>query len=54
MPKIDPRNAPGTIVHAATGKALGKCTAKVYLSNTNYCLTFLQTGFDPGWDTFLR
>jgi hypothetical protein len=32
MPKIDPRNAPGTVVHAA----------KAYLSNTIYCLTFLQ------------
>ncbi len=42
MPKIDPRNAPGTVVHAATDKVLGKRTAKAYLRNTNYCLTFLQ------------
>jgi hypothetical protein len=42
MPKIDPRNAPGTVVHAAADKVLGKCTAKAYLGNINFCLTFLQ------------
>jgi hypothetical protein len=42
MPKIDPRNAPGTIVHAAAGKVLGKRKARAHLGITNYCLTFLQ------------
>ena len=42
MPKIDSRNAPGTVVHAAADKVLGKRIAKAYLGNTNYCLTFLQ------------
>ncbi len=41
-PKIDPRNAPGTVVHAAANKVLGKCTARAHLGNTNYCLTFLK------------
>jgi hypothetical protein len=40
MPKIDLRNAPGTVVRAAANKVLGKCTARAHLSNTNYCLTF--------------
>jgi hypothetical protein len=42
MPIIDPRNAPGTVIHAAASKILGKCTARAHLGNTNYCLTFLQ------------
>jgi hypothetical protein len=42
MPKIDPRNALGTIVNAAANKVLGKCTAGAHLGNTNYCLTFFQ------------
>ncbi len=42
MLKIDPRNAPGTIVHAAVNKVLGKHTTRAHLGNTNYCLTFLQ------------
>jgi hypothetical protein len=31
MPKIDPRNAFGTAVHAAADKVLGKRMAKAYL-----------------------
>jgi hypothetical protein len=42
MPKIDPRNAPGTIVQSVADKVLGKCTAMAQLDNTNYYLTFLQ------------
>ncbi len=42
MPKIDPRNAPGAVVHAPAHKVLGKRTAKAHLGNPNYCLTILQ------------
>ncbi len=42
MPKINPRNAPGTIIHAAANKVLDKCTARAQLGNPNYCLTFFQ------------
>jgi hypothetical protein len=42
MPKIDPWNASGTVIHAAADKVLSKCTARAHLGNINYCLTFLQ------------
>ena len=42
MPKIYQRTAPGTVVHAAANKVLGKRTAKAYLGNTNYYLPCLQ------------
>ena len=42
MPKVDPRNEVGAIVHAVTNKVLSDHTAKNIYGNVNYAKTFLQ------------
>ena len=42
MPKVDPRNEVGAIVHAVTNKVLSDHTAKNIYGNVNYAKTFFQ------------
>jgi len=42
MPKVDPRNEVGAIVHAVSNRVLGDHTAKSIYGNVNYAKTFLQ------------
>jgi hypothetical protein len=42
MPKVDPRNEVGAIVHAVSNRVLSNHTAKNIYGNVNYAKTFLQ------------
>jgi len=42
MPKVDPRNEVGAIVHAVSNRVLSDHTAKNIYGNVNYAKTFLQ------------
>ena len=42
MPKVDPRNEVGTIIHAVLNRVLSNHTAKNIYGNVNYAKTFLQ------------
>jgi len=42
MPKVDPRNEVGAIVHAVLNRVLSDHTAKNIYGNVNYAKTFLQ------------
>ena len=42
MPKVDPRNEVGAIVHAVSNRVLSDHTAKNIFGNVNYAKTFLQ------------
>ena len=42
MPKVDPRNEVGAIVHAISNRVLSDHTAKNIYGNVNYAKTFLQ------------
>jgi len=42
MPKVDPRNEVGAIVHAVLNRVLSDHTAKNIYGNVNYDKTFLQ------------
>ncbi len=42
MPKFDPRNEVGAIVHAISNRVLKDHTAKNIYGNVNYAKTFLQ------------
>jgi hypothetical protein len=42
MPKVDPRNEVGAIVHAVANRVLSDHTAKNIYGNVNYAKTFLQ------------
>jgi len=42
MPKVDPRNEVGAIVHAVSNRVLSKKTAKNIYGNINYAKMFLQ------------
>ena len=42
MPKVDPRNEVGAIVHDVSNRVLSNHTAKNIYGNVNYAKTFLQ------------
>jgi hypothetical protein len=42
MPKVDPRNKVGAIVHTVSNRVLSDNTAKNIYGNVNYAKTFLQ------------
>ena len=42
MPKVDPRNKAGTIVHAISNKVLSDHAAKNIYGNVKYAKMFLQ------------
>ena len=42
MPKVDPRNEVGTIIHAISNRVLSDHTTKNIYNNVNYAKTFLQ------------
>jgi hypothetical protein len=42
MPKVDPRNEVGAIVHTVSNRVLSNNTAKNIYGNANYAKTFLQ------------
>ena len=42
MPKVDPRNEVGAIVHTVSNRVLSDHTAKNIYGNVNYAKTFLQ------------
>ena len=42
MPKVDPRNEVGAIVHAVSNRVLSDHTAKIISGKVNYAKTFLQ------------
>ena len=42
MPKVDPRNEVGAIVHTVSNRVLSDNTAKNIYGNVNYAKTFLQ------------
>jgi hypothetical protein len=42
MPKVDPRNEVGAIVHAVSNRVLSDHTAKNIYGNVNYAKMFLQ------------
>ena len=42
MPKVDPRNKVGAIVHTVSNRVLSNHTAKNIYGNVNYAKTFLQ------------
>jgi hypothetical protein len=42
MPKVDPRNEVGVIVHTVSKNDLGNHTSKIVYRNVNYTKTFIQ------------
>ena len=42
MPKVDPRNKVGAIVHTVSNRVLSNHTTKNIYGNVNYAKTFLQ------------